>query len=506
MRRAGFDGLWIVGRADEPVFICIQDKHVEIRSARHLWGLETYQTQAAIAAEIDQSKKPSIAVIGPAGEALIQFASILCDHGRVAGRTGMGALMGSKLLKAIAVQGTGDVPIANLEKYKPLRSDANRKLRNDAMTLMLRELGTAGPAEYFDYIGEMPKRYFHQSEMGEQIKTTGSIIKDTILTGVSACHACVIACGRVVQLDDGKKHKGPEYETLIGFGPNLLINDPIEITRLGELCDRLGVDTISMSNILGLAYRLFEKNIIRLADTGGMELEWGEFRFLERLIEMTVKREGFGALLAEGSLKFSQQVGAEAEAVQVKGLEIPYHDPRGASGMALVYATSPRGGCHNQSDYFLVDLGQVEPSIGMQMIDHHAGAEKSANVAIHQNWRTVFNSLVLCYFANLAPEMVLDLINSACGLNWNIEDLLKCGERGWNLKRQINHRFGLKKADDCLPGAFFIPYQDHLHHNPVSPPEFEKMLEQYYLARGWDPITGNPTQEKLIDLGLEFTL
>ncbi len=252
------------------------------------------------------------------------------------------------------------------------------------MTQVLRELGTAGSAEYFDYLHEMPKRYFHQGEPLEALNVSGSAVKDSILAGVSACHACVIACGRVVRLEDGAKRKGPEYETLIGFGPNLALNDPAIVTRLGELCDRYGMDSISASNTIALAFRLYELGIIDFSVTGGLELAWGDAAAVEQLLHLTAHREGFGAHLAEGALALARRFGVEDEAVQVNGLEAPYHDPRGASGMALVYATSPRGACHNQSDYFLVDFGQVEASLGMQLFDRHAGAEKAANVAIHQ--------------------------------------------------------------------------------------------------------------------------
>ena len=503
LRMAGYDGLWIEGRAAEPVYLWIQDGQVEIRPATHLWGLDTYQTQTTVEKEL-QAGKVRVASIGPAGEARIPFALILVDHGRVAGRTGLGAVMGSKNLKAAAVQGHGKVPVVDPARYMPLRSEANRALRADAMTQVLRELGTSGIAEYFDYLGEMPKRYFHNKFLGQEIKVSGAALKDTILTGVSACHACVIACGRVVTLEDGHKRKGPEYETLVGFGPNLGLNDAVLATRLGELCDRYGMDTISMSNTLGLAFHLFESGKITSRDTGGLELRFGSPQAVEKLVHMTVQRQGFGGCLADGARALGRQFGAEEEAVQVNGLEVAYHDPRGASGMALVYATSPRGACHNQSDYFLVDVGQVEPSLGMEFYPAHAGAEKAANVARHQDWRTLFNSLVLCVFANVPPESVLGLINAACGLEWTAEDMLRAGERGWNLKRAINHRMGLTRANDRLPKALLQPYADNLGGDDAVAPDFAPMLAAYYAARGWDAHTGRPTPQKLAELGLDW--
>jgi aldehyde:ferredoxin oxidoreductase len=506
LRMAGYDGLWVEGRAAEPVSLWVRDGEVEIRPASHLWGLDTYETQAAVEGELGAGKV-RVASIGPAGEALLPFALILCDHGRVAGRTGMGALMGSKNLKAVAVQGHGLAPVFDSQRYKPLRAQTNRTLREDPVSLVARELGTSAVADYFDYLGEMPKRYYQQAVLGEEIRVSGAAMKETILSGVSACHACVIACGRVVRLEDGQKRKGPEYETLVGFGPNLLLNDLALATRLGELCDRYGMDTISLSNTIGLAFRLFEMGLVTRSDTGGLELDWGNAETVERLVHLTARREGFGERLALGARGLGRLYNAEDEAVQVNGLEVAYHDPRGASGMALVYATSPRGACHNQSDYFLVDIGQVEPSLGMAVIDHHASAEKAANVAIHQDWRTIANSLVFCFFANVEPQTLLDLINTACGLDWSLQELLRCGERGWNLKRVINNRFGLTRANDRLPKSLLEPYEDESpHQDSLTPIEFEQMLAAYYQHRGWDWRTGFPSAGKLRALGLDFAL
>ncbi|MDI6696481.1 MAG: aldehyde ferredoxin oxidoreductase family protein [Anaerolineales bacterium] len=505
LRMAGYDGLWIEGHAARPVYLWIQDRRVEIRSAEHLWGSDTYQTQTAIEQELGVGKV-RVASIGMAGENRIPFALILCDHGRVAGRTGMGAVMGAKNLKAIAIQGHGEIPVFDPERYHSLRSSSNKTLRSDAMTLVLRELGTSSVAEYMDYLAEMPKRYFSRGKSNEEILTTGANMKDTILAGVSACHACVIACGRVARLEDGAKRKGPEYETIVGFGPNLMLNDLKLITRLGELCDRYGMDSISTSNIIGLAFRLYEMGKITLQDTQGIELTWGNAAAVERLVHLIARRQDFGACLAEGARALGRRYHAEKEAVQVNGLEAPYHDPRGASGMALVYATSPRGACHNQSDYFLVDIGQVESSLGLEYFDRLGGAEKACNVAIHQNWRTLQNSLVMCLFANLEPAMVLDLINAACGLGWDIADMLRCGERGWNLKRVINNRLGLTRTNDRLPKAFLQSYQDSASGERDFIPDFEAMLPAYYQARGWNWDTGRPNPEKLTELGLDFVI
>ncbi len=503
LRMAGYDGLWLAGRAESPVYISIIDKKIDLHPAEHLWGMDTYTTQAAIKAELDV-KIPRVAVIGPAGESQIPFALILTDHGRVAGRTGMGAVMGSKNLKAIAVKGTGKVPVADIEKYAQIRSEANHELKADAYTDVMHSLGSAGSADYFDYLGDMPKRYFQYGEFEGAAKISGSSISESILAGTSACHACVIACGRVVRLEDGEKRKGPEYETLVGFGPNLWYDDPARITKLGELCDRYGMDTISVSNTIGLVIKLHEMGAISDADTVGISPKWGNPDTVETLIHQTVHKEGIGEWIAKGSRELGKHFGFEDEAIQINGLEVPYHDPRGSSGMALVYATSPRGACHNQSDYFLIDIGQVLTEIGMKQYSPHGGVEKAHNVAIHQDWRTISNSLVLCFFANVPPQTVLALINAACGFDWQLEDMMRIGERGWNLKRVINNRLGLNHNNDRLPKALLQPYLDHPAESDGYAPDIEKMLEAYYKVRGWDPITGTPKKEKLISLGLEW--
>ena len=293
-------------------------------------------------------------------------------------------------------------------------------------TEVLHELGSAGGADYWDYLADMPKRYFQNGDYENATNISGASIAESILVGTSACHACVIACGRVVQLEDGEKRKGPEYETLAGFGPNLWYDDPVGITKLGELCDRYGMDTISTSNVIGLVFKLNQMGVISQEEAGNISLEWGNPASIEALIHLTAQREGLGEWIAKGSRELARHFGCEEEAVQVNGLEVPYHDPRGSSGMGLVYATSPRGACHNQSDYFLIDMGQVLTDLGMDSDDRQGGAEKALNVAIHQDWRTVANALVLCVFANVPVETVLELVNPACGLEWQVADLMRC--------------------------------------------------------------------------------
>jgi aldehyde:ferredoxin oxidoreductase len=500
LRAAGYDGVWITGKAETPVYLWLNGSRLELRSAAHLWGQNTYTSQERIKAEVGE-KSARVCVIGPAGEKGVLFASILCDHGRMAGRTGLGAVMGAKNLKAIVVRGTNPIPVFDLAKYMPLRSEANRTLKQDNEAKVLRELGTAGAANYAEYMGAMPVKYFSHASFENVDDISGAKMTETILSGRSACQGCVIACGRVVKLGDKAKRKGPEYETIIGFGPNLW-NDNLEsIVDLGELCDRYGMDTISTSNCIGLAFSLFEKGVLTEKDTNGIVLKWGDVDAIEQLVHLIGRREGIGDALAQGSRRFGAQFAAEEDAVQVNGLEVAYHDPRGVSGMALSYATSPRGACHNQSDYFFVDWGHTHESLGITYFDRHAQAEKAANVARHQDWRTIFNSIVMCIFANSDPELQVKLINAACGLDWTVQDMMKSGERGWNIKRAINNRLGLTAANDKLPKALLEPFPDG--GSVGFTPDLKGMLIAYYQARGWDPETGKPTREKLLQLGLD---
>ncbi len=499
LRFSGYDGVLMTGRAPEPVYLWINHENVEIRPASHLWGeADTYQTQDRIRAEVGE-KLARVLCIGRAGEALIPYSLLLCDHGRVAGRTGLGAVMGSKNLKAVAVRGTRKIPLAREAEFNRLRSASNLELRNSTYSTTLREMGSAASAEFFDFMGEMPKRYFTSGVFEGAGRVSGAVMAETILTGVSTCQACVIACGRKVTLPGEGEGKGPEYETIVGFGPQLLVDDLAAITRLGRLCDAYGLDSISMSNVIGLAYLLYAEGKLSAAEAGG-SLEWGDPSGAERLIHLTLRREGLGRVLAQGARALGRHCGAEDEAVQVNNLEVAYHDPRASSGMALVYATSPRGACHNQSDYFMVDLWKDTNYAATELQDPRAGAEKSANVALHQDWRTVHNALVQCFFASVPLETTLNLVNAATGFDYSLDELRQVGERAWNLKRAINHRLGLTRANDKLPKALLTPYREGGSEGLV--PDFPAMLSAYYAARGWDEATGRPTRATLERLHL----
>jgi aldehyde:ferredoxin oxidoreductase len=509
LRLAGYDAVWISGRAERPVYLWIHNQQVELRPAQHLWGTaDTYETQQIIRQEtgVPQAR---VACIGQAGEQQVPFACILSDHGRVAGRTGMGALMGSKNLKALAVRGTGQIPLGRPEEYRRLRKAANQALLQQNMTAVMRETGTSGAADYLQIMGDMPQKYWTQASFEGAAKISGSEMAATILTGTTACQGCVISCGRVVTIPDGPyatagKAKGPEYETICSFGSQLLVDDLPLITALGEKCDRLGMDTISAGNTLALAYLLFERGLLTEKDTGGLALRWGDATPCFELLDQMAQRAGFGALLAQGSRALANQYGVVDLAVQVNNLEVAMHDPRAFTGQALAYATSPRGACHNQSDYFMVEMGGTLEEIGIPLTDRASEQDKAQYVARHQDWRTVCNSLVTCFFAVVPVQTVLEQVQGATGYDWELEELLRSGERAWNLKRAYNNRLGLGRANDKLPRLLLEPLEDGGQAGHV--PDMETLLSDYYAARGWNPATGRPLPEKLVALGLGFVM
>lgn len=500
LRAAGIDALVLRGRAETPVYLWIDNGELELVPCESIWGrTDTYETQDWIK---EQLGKPTarVACIGRAGESQLPFALVLCDHGRVAGRAGMGAVMGSKNLKAVAVHGQQPLPLHDPEAYSKLRARINRELRTDLVSEGLRDFGTSSASDIFDYFGMLPKHYFSKAELEGIEKISGASMAESILSGVSTCHGCVIACGRKVRLDDGPEQKGPEYETKIGFGPNLGITDLGAISVLGNWCDRYGMDTISLSSTIGLAFALYEDGLISSDDTDGMELEWGDEQAVLELVHLTAKCEGFGALLAGGALKLAERYGVPDRALQVRGLELAYHDPRGASGMAIVYATSPRGACHNQSPYYLVEIGQTREEIGIDMFPRQGGEEKAANVIRHQDWTTLQNSLVMCIFANVPADEVAELIAAATGNHLEADDLMMIGERAFNLKRLINVKLGSGVSEDTYPKPLSTPL-DEGGAADYTPP-FRAMLNAYYGIRHWSPETGAPEPIKLQQLGL----
>jgi len=433
----------------------------------------------------------------------VLLANIIHDDARAAGRGGMGALMGSKNLKAVAVRGHGRIPVADEERLKELAREVIEVLKDDFMSDMLHATGTACAMDQLNYLGSLPSRYYTQGVFDTET-LNGGYMADTILTGTSGCYGCVVRCGRKVATSEGRytfsEIDGPEYETICSLGPILLIDDLAAISWLGHLCDSYGMDTMSAGSTIGFAHYLFQEGVIDSQDTGGLTLQWGDPDTVAELLGQMARREGFGVLLGEGSRRLGQRFGAEELAVQVKGLEVGYHDPRAFSSMALVYSTSPIGASHNHSDMYWVEVGRSVEELGIPFTDRLEDAGKGSLVARHQDWRSVTNALIVCIFNNAPAQYHADLLNAVTGRQETLDSLLHIGERIWNLKRAFNNRLGLTRAHDRLPKLLLQPLAEGGTQGHV--PDLELMLGEYYQARGWDPETGQPGREKLEELGL----
>ena len=503
LKFAGFDGIVILGRASKPTYLHIYDDNIEFHDAAYLKGKKTFETQNIIRREVGETRT-SVACIGQAGENLVKYASILNDGGRAAGRTGMGAVMGSKQLKAIALQGKGEVKLANKEKFAKAAKEATRVILESFTTNVYRELGTAGFVEAAQEYGGMPNKYFTKGFFDGAEKISGAAMANTILIGNKSCFACPIQCDRIVRIDSGKytlpKTEGPEYETLAAFGSNLLVDNLEGIAYANYLCNAYGMDTISCGVTIGFAYFLYEKGIIRENDVKGLELKWGDIDTAIELIKMIANRDGLGDILAEGVRYVGEYYNVEEYAVHVKGLEVPFHDPRAYFGMTMCYATSPRGACHMQGDMFFVDTGQEFPELGIESTDRHSN-ERKAEIAIRcQNFRALYNAMVMCQISSPPVQCICDLLTYATGNKVSVSEVDKIGDRIFNLKRAFNNRMGITREDDRLPKLILTPLSEGGTFGNV--PDFDKQLREYYKYRRWDWLSGKPTREKLEELEL----
>ncbi len=505
LKFAGYDGIIITGSSPKPVYLEIVEKRANLKDASHLWGQDCYQTQKIIKDET-QKPKSSIACIGVAGEKKSKIAAIINDQGRAAGRTGLGAVMGSKQLKAIVVSGSARPQPANEDAFLEATREAYSLLKNDMTAQMFRLGGTAIYTDIGMMYGDVPVRYYTQGAFNVS-NLTGGAMEETILTDIVGCYRCPIACGRKTKLDKYgvSEVDGPEYETITSIGTMLLIDDLPGIAYAGHLCNRYGLDTISTGATIAFAVYLFEMGVLGLADTDGMELKWGDTGTVIELIEKIAHRDGFGDILADGSLSLAKRYKAEESAVHVKGLEVAMHDPRAFSGMAVSYATSPRGGCHLNSDFFFMEMGVEFPELDILASPREqwkeSSREKARMVARHQDWRSIYDALVLCKFANLPADLITKLFNNATGWQATPRELLEIGERIFNMKRLLNLKLGLTPEDDRLPGLLLKPLPDGGAAGNV--PDIDLMLDEYYRFRAWDKITGKPARWKLKELSLD---
>jgi len=493
LRYAGYDGVLITGKAEQPVWLSIINGQAALHKAGDLWGCDIYETQTRLREALGDPKV-RVACIGLAGENLVKLAGIANDHGRFAARTGLGAVMGSKNLKAIAVRGTGKVPLYAPEEYRAITDQILAFYKEDFPSQSYRLYGTAGYVNLSHMLGDLPIRYFQLGEYASADNLSGVDLADKFLTRNTACHKCVIACGRETQSPIYKDPKvdGPEYETVGALGSLLMIFDLEAVIHAGHLCNLYGLDTISMGVTLGLACELFERGLLTSADTGGLDVRYGDAGMVFRLIELTARREGFGAVLAEGNAALADHTGVPELSATVNRLEVPMHDPRAYLGMAVTYALSPRGACHMQGDMYTLDLGQSNiEEVGLEPGDRHDNTiEKGRTAARLQAWRNLYNSLILCQFENPGVRPLLAAINAATGWDLEAEDLMTLGKRIVNIKRLLNFKLGLTRADDRLPDLLLKPLKEGGTAGYV--PDMPALLAGAYAEFGWDPESGRP--------------
>ena len=498
LKYAGYDMIILEGQSEKPVYLDIYNSRVTLKDASDLWGLDVPKTTAAILSKSDPDTK--VACIGPAGENQVLMAAIMNDEHRAAGRSGVGAVMGSKKLKAIAVRGTNGVKIGDKEKFLKAVRDSRKLLFDNGVTSAgLPIYGTNVLVNILNSVGSLPTRNFRESYFETADKIGGESLTAERLHRNKACASCVIGCGRVAW-SEGKfagEGEGPEYETAWSFGSDCGIDDLDLVNKANFMCNELGLDTITMGATIAAAMELYEMGVLS-KEAAGCELKFGNSEAVVALVEATAYRKGFGDELAEGSYRLADKYGHVEVSMTCKKQEMPAYDPRGIQGIGLNYATSNRGGCH-------VRGYTISPEVlGLpEKLDQQSIKEKPIWVKAFQDLTSAVDSAGMCLFTTFAlgAPAIAAQISGATGVEYTPEDIAAVGERVYNMERMYNINVGFTKADDTLP--------DRMLHEPIpSGPmkghvsRLDEMLPEYYAARGWDE-NGVPTEAKLQELGLK---
>ena len=519
LKFAGWDAVVFTGQSPQPVYLAIAGERVELRDATDLWGLTTSQTEAAIRrAWGDPAVKT--ATIGPAGENLVRFAGIQITPQRSAARCGLGAVMGSKRLKAIAVRGRGPVRVADPARFHDLAVDFHRRIRANPVYGPVSTHGTAGIVTLMDALGRFPTRNFQMGSFPEIDKIGAEALEARAFVRHLACFGCPVHCDKLYRIPDGP-HAGValrsvEYETLNSMGACVWSADLDAALAANRLCDDLGLDTISAGRAISFAMELWEQEILNLGDTGGLSLRWGDMDLVLRLLEMIARREGFGDLLAEGVRRAAQTIGPGAEeyAMHVKGMEIPAQDGRAQKSMGLAHATSNRGADHLKAFPTIDETGYPDEARRRygdeylpEMAQPLATKHKPLLVKDGEDLGAVVDSVGVCksggtfVMAELYWPDLAAALEAATGMEMDVERLKRIGERIYNLQRCYNVLHGITRADDRLPRRFSEePSPSSNARGEII--DLEPMLDEYYRLRGWDPDTGWPTAEKLRELGI----
>ena len=502
MKFAGYDGFIFEGKAQGPVYLYVNDDQVEIRKADHLWGKDVFETTDILLDETEENAR--VACIGPAGEKEVLFATVMNDKDRAAGRSGLGAVMGSKNLKAVVVKGSQNIEIADKKKFVDAVNDAREKLKANPVTATEGGLATYGTQVLMNVLNEshaLPTRNWLASHFDSADEISGEYLVDNYLVRNKACYACGIGCGRVVKIPDGKYKgivAGPEYEAGWSFGASCGVDDMNAIDKANHVCNLLGMDPITMGATIACAMEMYEKGILSDEDLEGKELKFGNAEGIIEWTEKTAYREGFGDILALGSYRLAEKYGCPELSMSVKKQEMPAYDGRAIQGMAISYATSNRGGCH-------VRGYMTSPEIlGLPVkTDPLVTEGKPELLKTFQDLTGLVDSSDICLFTTFALGLgeISAMLRGATGLEITDDEMLQVGERIWNLERMFNLEAGFTKADDTLP--------PRLLNEPVTSGEAKgkvaelgQMLDRYYENRGWDA-NGIPTQEKLVELSID---
>ena len=527
IKQSGFDAFIFEGVSKSPVWLYVNQGRAELRDAGKYWDKSTAETEAGIKKELGDTDKrqTSVASIGQAGEKMVRFAAIMNDLREAAGRSGMGAVMGSKRLKAWACKGNMKIPTFDEKKLNEFVRQCVPEVKKGPYIQPLHDYGTAGDTDDLNAAGRLPTKNFTRGTFEGAEKITGeTIVSSGLLVGRDTCWACSTNCKRVV---DGKQPYlldrevgGQEYETTAAFGSFCMNSDMYAIAKANQLCNLYGIDTISTGVVIGFAMEAYEKGIITKEQTGGLDIQWGNPDVIIKLVEQIGQREGIGELLGEGVWRAAKKLGKGAEefAMHVKGREVPMHEHRSKRNVGLMYAVADRGACHMEwehDDYWESDT-YLRPELGLvaselpnrTLIDY--GPSKTKIAKIQADLWSMCNSLVVCVFdiypgGGIEHSTLLGILNAATGWNMTMEEYMKAGERAINMTRAFNAREGLTRNEDALPKRMMEPLPDGAFAGkPFGQEILNTMLDNYYEVRGWDKKTGLPTRGRLESLGLKF--
>ena len=505
MKRAGYDAIIFENKAEKPIYIWIDDDNVQFMDAKHLWGKSPQETETLIKEELGDYYI-RVAAIGLAGEKLSRIACIMNDRTRAAGRTGMGAVMGSKNLKAIAIRGTKDVKVAHPEEFLEFVKMLHERMKGPATT-KYRTLGTPLNVLVHNALGALPTRNFTNATFEGAEKVSGEYLNERFVVRIVGCSSCAMRCEHIAVVPEGP-YKGTtvrvEYEPLWAFGPNCGVDRMDAILKAMELCNYYGLDSLSAGNIVGFAMDCYEHGILTEKDTGGLKLNFGNAEAMVKLVHMMARREGLGDVLAEGVKRAAERIGKGAEklANHIKGLEMTGYDIRGLKTAAIGYAVSFRGADHNRHGAYGLDLKGT--------VDRFKFEKGRSKLVIEiENLYTIIDSLIICKFSRGTYyegfEDLAKYYTLVTGISMTAEELRLAGERINNLGRLFNIREGFTRKDDHLPPKVMstpIPDDTVSKGSYITQEELDFMLDDYYAARGWTR-EGIPTLEKLRELGLE---